>query len=53
MTMHAWDDVSFYRGVLDEQPDAIRRVKDRAGLDPTKVSPLSHVDRNSSRFPVW
>ena len=39
-------DLSFYRGVLSGRPDALDRVKERAGFDRTKASTFAYVDRH-------
>lgn len=38
--------LSFYMGVLSGPPNALERVKERAGIDRAKVSPLTYVDRH-------
>ena len=40
--------VSFYRGVLSGSPDALDRIKDRAGFDRKKVSAYAYVDRHGT-----
>ncbi|OGA01029.1 MAG: hypothetical protein A3I00_06470 [Betaproteobacteria bacterium RIFCSPLOWO2_02_FULL_64_12] len=40
--------LSFYRGILSGPPDALDRVKVRAGIDRAKHSPLAHVDRDGT-----
>jgi hypothetical protein len=42
------DEVSFYRGCLTGKPDAIDRVKRRAGVVPDKPSPYSYIDRSGT-----
>ena len=39
------DGVNYYRGTLSGEPEAIARVKARAGADPNKQSPFGYVDR--------
>jgi hypothetical protein len=41
-------DLSFYKGILSGSADALERVKDRAGIDRTKASPLAYVDRDGT-----
>lgn len=38
------NDLSFYRGVLSGRPDALSRVKERAGFDSKKTSAFAYVD---------
>lgn len=40
--------LSFYRGILSGPADAFDRVKDRAGIDRVKRSPLAYVDRDGT-----
>jgi hypothetical protein len=42
------DDVSFYRGILRGSPQAIDRVKTRAGMDLAKISPYAYIDRQGT-----
>jgi hypothetical protein len=47
------DDVQFYRGVLSGSPEAIDRVKARAGMASGATSPVAYVNRQGSlRLPV-
>jgi len=39
------DDVSFYRGILTAKPDAIARLRQRAGITTDQESPAAYVDR--------
>jgi hypothetical protein len=39
------DGVNYYRGTLSGEPEAIARVKARAGADPNMQSPFGYVDR--------
>jgi hypothetical protein len=39
------DHVSYYRGILSGPPDAIARVKTRAGIGPDQKTPTAYVDR--------
>jgi hypothetical protein len=41
-------DLSYYRGVFSGRPDALERVKDRAGLDRNKDSVYTYIDRFGS-----
>lgn len=41
-------ELHFYRGVLSDRPDALDRVKERAGFDRTKTSTFAYVDRHGT-----
>ena len=42
------NDVDFYRGELSGSPEALDRVRDRAGFDLKKISPFTYVDRHGT-----
>jgi hypothetical protein len=39
------DEASFYHGILTGPPEAVDRVKTRAGMDTAKRSPVAYIDR--------
>jgi hypothetical protein len=41
-------DLNFYRGVLSGSPDALERVRDRAGFDRKKISSYTYNDRHGT-----
>ena len=42
------DDIQFYRGVLSGSPDALERIKQRAGMPSTVASPVAYTDRKGT-----
>jgi hypothetical protein len=42
--------LSFYRGILSGSPEALERVRNRAGFDRRKISPLTYIDRHGTVY---
>jgi hypothetical protein len=43
-------DLSFYRGILSGSPEALERIRDRAGFDRNKISQFGYTDRNGAVY---
>ncbi|MCJ7594227.1 MAG: hypothetical protein MUO52_05580 [Desulfobacterales bacterium] len=42
--------LNFYKGILSGSPEALDRVRDRAGFDRKKISPFTYVDRHGTVY---
>ena len=43
-------ELHFYKGELSGSPEALDRLRDRAGFDRKKISPLTYVDRHGTVY---